>query len=55
MHYFVYVVPVTGDVEQEESLGPLEPPYDSLSFRRNFSLGLTQGPEIWNDWGDPFR
>lgn len=49
------LVPVTGDVEQEESLGPLEPPYDSPAFRRNYSLSLTQGHEIWNDWGDPFR
>ncbi|XP_050306547.1 exostosin-3 [Anthonomus grandis grandis] len=48
-------VPAVGDVEQEESLGPLEPPYDSPAFRRNFSLGLTQGHQIWNDWGDPFR
>lgn len=43
------------DAEQEESLGPLEPPYDSLAFRRNYSLFLTQGSEIWNDWGDPFH
>lgn len=49
------LVPVTGDVEQEESLGPLEPPFDSPAFRRNYSLSLTQGHEIWNDWGDPFR
>lgn len=49
------LVPATGDVEQEESLGPLEPPYSSPSFRRNFSLALTQGHELWNDWGDPFR
>ncbi|KAJ8917071.1 hypothetical protein NQ315_012990 [Exocentrus adspersus] len=44
-----------GDVEQEESLGPLEPPYNSPGFRRNYSLPLTQGHELWNDWGDPFR
>lgn len=43
------------DTEQDESLGPLEPPYDSPAFRRNYSLMLTQGHEIWNDWGDPFR
>ncbi|XP_022918959.1 exostosin-3 [Onthophagus taurus] len=41
--------------EPEESLGPLEPPYNSPSFRRNYSFLLTQGHEIWNDWGDPFR
>lgn len=43
------------DGEQEESLGPLEPPYNSPPFRRNYSLFLTQGNEIWNDWGDPFH
>lgn len=43
------------DAEQEESLGPLEPSYDSPAFRRNYSLSLTQGHEIWNDWGDPFH
>lgn len=43
------------DTEQEESLGPLEPPYNSPAFRRNYSLLLTQGHELWNDWGDPFR
>lgn len=45
----------TGDVDQEESVGPLEPPYSSPAYRRNYSAGLTQGYEIWNDWGDPFR
>ncbi|XP_030754970.1 exostosin-3 [Sitophilus oryzae] len=49
------LVLATGDVEQEESLGPLEPPYNSPAYRRNYSLGLTQGHEMWNDWGDPFR
>lgn len=48
-------VTVTMDTEQEESLGPLEPPYNSPAFRRNYSLALTQGHELWNDWGDPFR
>lgn len=43
------------DGEQEESLGPLEPPYNSPVFRRNYSLMLTQGHELWNDWGDPFH
>lgn len=41
--------------EQEESLGPLEPPYNSPAFRRNYSAFLTQGHQIWNDWGDPFH
>ena len=48
-------VVVAVDGEQEESLGPLEPPHDSPSFHRNFSLSPTQGHEVWNDWGDPFR
>ncbi|KAL3281906.1 hypothetical protein HHI36_005111 [Cryptolaemus montrouzieri] len=48
-------VTTMGEGEQEESLGPIEPPYDSPSYRRNFSLILTQGHELWNDWGDPFR
>lgn len=43
------------DTEQEESLGPIEPQYNSPAFRRNYSLSLTQGHEIWNDWGDPFH
>uniref|UniRef100_A0A1B6CK88 glucuronosyl-galactosyl-proteoglycan 4-alpha-N-acetylglucosaminyltransferase n=1 Tax=Clastoptera arizonana TaxID=38151 RepID=A0A1B6CK88_9HEMI len=41
--------------EPEESLGPLEPPYPSPNYKRNFSLFLTQGYEMWNDWGDPFK
>ncbi|KAF7284163.1 hypothetical protein GWI33_022414 [Rhynchophorus ferrugineus] len=49
------LVPPAGDIEQEESLGPLEPPYNSPAYRRNYSLTLTQGYEMWNDWGDPFR
>ncbi|CAG9859519.1 unnamed protein product [Phyllotreta striolata] len=48
-------VTVASEVEQEESLGPLEPPFDSPAFRRNYSLALVQGTELWNDWGDPFR
>ncbi|KAL1140802.1 hypothetical protein AAG570_000730 [Ranatra chinensis] len=46
--------PVVADAEPEESLGPLEPPYPSPSYRRNFSLILTQGFEVWNTWADPF-
>lgn len=48
-------VAVAVETEQEESLGPLEPPYNSPTFRRNYTLFLTQGHEVWNDWGDPFR
>ncbi|KAF5277738.1 hypothetical protein FQR65_LT03718 [Abscondita terminalis] len=46
---------VNVDGEQDESLGPLEPTYNSPAYRRNYSLLLTQGHEIWNDWGDPFH
>ncbi|CAH1954198.1 unnamed protein product [Acanthoscelides obtectus] len=48
-------VAITADIEQEESLGPLEPPYASPAYRRNYSLFLVQGHEMWNDWGDPLR
>lgn len=50
-------VPIKPDaiVEPEESLGPLEPPYPSPAFKRNYSAFLTQSFEIWNDWGDPFK
>ncbi|XP_073971807.1 exostosin like glycosyltransferase 3 [Rhodnius prolixus] len=47
--------PVVADAEPEESLGPLEPPYPSPAFKRNYSIFLTQGYEMWNTWGDPFR
>lgn len=46
---------VNVDGEQDESLGPIEPPYNTPSYRRNYSLLLTQGHEVWNDWGDPFH
>ncbi|KAF5283760.1 hypothetical protein FQA39_LY17198 [Lamprigera yunnana] len=46
---------VSVDGEQDESLGPLEPSYNSPLYRRNYSLLLTQGHQIWNDWGDPFH
>jgi alpha-1,4-N-acetylglucosaminyltransferase EXTL3 len=42
------------DAEPEENLGPIEPPYPSPQFRRNYTVFLTQQREIWNDWGDPF-
>ncbi|XP_034250029.1 exostosin-3 [Thrips palmi] len=46
---------LVADAEPEESLGPLEPPHASPSFRRNYTVFLTQGFEMWNDWGDPFH
>lgn len=48
------VDPVISETEPEESLGPIEAPYASPAFKRNYTLMLTQGYEIWNDWGDPF-
>lgn len=42
------------DAEPEENLGPIEPPYPSPQFRRNYTVFLTQRREVWNDWGDPF-
>lgn len=42
------------DVEPEESLGPIEPPYPSPQFRRNYTVFLTQSSQAWNEWGDPF-
>ena len=36
-------------------MGPLEPPYQSPSFRRNYTAILVQGHEIWNVWVDPFN
>lgn len=42
------------ETEPEESLGPIEPPYPSPSFKRNYTVHLTQFRESWNDWGDPF-
>lgn len=47
--------PIVADAEPEESLGPLEPPYPSPAYKRNFSIFLSQGYEMWNIWGDPFR
>ncbi|XP_063224162.1 exostosin-3 [Bacillus rossius redtenbacheri] len=47
--------PVIPDAEPEESLGPIEPPYPSPRFRRNYTYFLLQGHEVWNEWGDPFR
>lgn len=46
--------PPVMDIEAEESLGPIEPPYPSPQFRRNYTIFLTQSREAWNDWGDPF-
>lgn len=46
--------PPIADAEPEESLGPIEPPFASPMFKRNYTALLTQSKEIWNEWGDPF-
>ncbi|PSN36588.1 Exostosin-3 [Blattella germanica] len=46
---------IVSESEPEESLGPIEPPYPSPRFKRNYTVFLTQGHEMWNEWGDPFR
>ncbi|EZA60195.1 Exostosin-3 [Ooceraea biroi] len=46
---------VITEPETVESLGPLEPPYPSPAFKRNYTTLLIQGHEIWNDWMDPFN
>ncbi|GBP92672.1 Exostosin-3 [Eumeta japonica] len=44
----------SAEAEPEETLGPIEAPYPSPGYRRNFSLALLHGYELWNDWGEPF-
>lgn len=46
---------IIAEPEAEESLGPLEPPYPSPAFKRNYTTLLVQNHEIWNDWMDPFN
>ncbi|XP_026484929.2 exostosin-3 [Vanessa tameamea] len=46
--------PPAVDTEPEETLGPLEAPYPSPAYRRNYSLALLHGYELWNEWGEPF-
>ncbi|KAL0895674.1 hypothetical protein ABMA27_011752 [Loxostege sticticalis] len=46
--------PPAVDTEPEETLGPLEAPYPSPAYRRNYSMGLLHGYELWNDWFEPF-
>ena len=36
------------EVEPDESLGPLEPPFPSPTFQRNFSLLVSQRHHTWN-------
>ncbi|CAD0195447.1 unnamed protein product [Chrysodeixis includens] len=46
--------PPAVEAEPEETLGPLEAPYPSPAYRRNYSVALLHGYELWNDWGEPF-
>lgn len=48
------VEPPAVDTEPEETLGPLEAPYASPAYRRNYTVGLVHGYEMWNEWGEPF-
>ncbi|KAI5634761.1 glycosyl transferase family 64 domain-containing protein [Phthorimaea operculella] len=48
------IEPPAVDTEPEETLGPLEAPYASPSYKRNYSISLLQGYEMWNEWGEPF-
>ena len=34
--------PIAPETEPEENLGPLEPPFNSMKFMRNYSSMLTQ-------------
>lgn len=45
---------IVAEPEAEESLGPLEPPYPSPVFKRNYTIMLIHGHEIWNEWVNPF-
>lgn len=47
--------PIIPDAEPEESLGPLEPPYRSPVFKRNYTFMSVHGYEQWNGRGDPFK
>lgn len=46
---------IISEPEAEESLGPLEPPYPSPAFKRNYTTMFIHGHEIWNDWVNPFN
>lgn len=46
--------PAPPDPEPEETLGPLEAPYPSPAYRRNYSIGIVHAYASWNDWGEPF-
>ncbi|XP_064489139.1 exostosin-3-like isoform X2 [Ornithodoros turicata] len=45
--------PMPSDVEVEESLGPLEQPFPSLPYQRNFSVTINEQGKVWNELYDP--
>ena len=45
----------TLDPEEEENLGPIEPPYPSPMFSRNFSFNSLQKYDLWNVHYLPFK
>ncbi|RWS27321.1 exostosin-3-like protein [Leptotrombidium deliense] len=43
-------------MEPDENLGPIEPPFSSISYQRNYSLTLCHSYELWNSHElDPFN
>jgi len=45
----------TIDPEDEENLGPIEPPFPSPIFIRNYSTTFLQKYELWNSYFVPFN
>jgi alpha-1,4-N-acetylglucosaminyltransferase EXTL3 len=45
----------TVDPEEEENLGPIEPPYPSPEFLRNYSTVFMQKYELWNKNFQPLK
>lgn len=41
------------NTEIDEMLGPIEPPFASLPYQRNFSLTLNEQAKVWNEDFDP--
>ncbi|KAG1670321.1 Exostosin-3 [Nymphon striatum] len=43
------------DEDSGEILGPVEPPFPSLSYQRNYSLLSINAHDLWNKYMDPFN
>lgn len=41
------------NTEMDEMLGPIEPPFPSLTYQRNFSVTLNDQMKVWNEEFDP--